>query len=59
MLILTRKIGEKILIGDGITVVVCQVSRGEVRLGIEAPADVRILREEIAGQQPPPRTTRY
>jgi carbon storage regulator len=47
MLILGRKVGDTILIGDGIKVVVLASDRGGVRLGIEAPADVTILRGEI------------
>jgi carbon storage regulator len=47
MLILGRKVGDTILIGDGIRVVVLACDRKGVRLGIEAPADVHILRGEI------------
>lgn len=48
MLVLSRKLGEKILIGDGIVMTVVKIDRNQVRLGIEAPADVPIYREEIA-----------
>ncbi len=47
MLILSRKVGEKIVIGDGITVVVSRVAGDRVTLGFEAPPDVRILRGEL------------
>jgi carbon storage regulator len=47
MLVLTRKIGERIRIGDTVTVQVLEVRGSQVRLGVEAPADIRILREEI------------
>jgi carbon storage regulator len=47
MLILGRKPGDSILIGDGIRIVVLACVRGGVRLGIEAPNDVTILRGEI------------
>jgi carbon storage regulator len=47
MLILTRKAGETIRIGDAIIVRVLEVRGNQVRLGVEAPADVRIYREEI------------
>lgn len=47
MLILGRKVGDSILIGDGIKIVVLACERGGVRLGIEAPNDVTILRGEI------------
>ena len=48
MLILTRKIGESILVGDNIRLVVLEIRGRQIRLGIEAPADVVVLREEIA-----------
>jgi len=48
MLCLARKPGEKIRIGDNIVVVVVAVRGQSVRLGIEAPAEVTVHREEIA-----------
>jgi flagellar assembly factor FliW len=48
VLILTRKIGESIIIGDNIRVVVLEVRGRQIRLGIDAPADIVVLREEIA-----------
>mgnify|MGYP002623394790 CR=1 FL=1 len=48
MLVLTRKVGERIQIGDDITVVVTKSSGNRVTLGIEAPKDVRIVRGELA-----------
>lgn len=47
MLILTRKVGESIVIGERIRVHVIEVRGQQVRLGIEAPADTRVFREEI------------
>ncbi|MDH0757739.1 carbon storage regulator CsrA [Pseudomonas juntendi] len=47
MLILTRKVGETIVINDTIRVTVMQVKGGQVRLGIEAPKDVSVHRQEI------------
>ncbi|MBA4158145.1 MAG: carbon storage regulator CsrA [Gemmatimonadetes bacterium] len=47
MLILSRKAGETILIGNGIRIIVLECDRRGVRLGIEAPDEVSILREEI------------
>jgi carbon storage regulator len=47
MLVLSRKIGESIHIGDDIVIVISQVSGGHVRLGIEAPRSVNVCREEI------------
>ena len=48
MLVLTRKLGEKILIGDDITITVVDIGKSRVKLGIEAPAGHRILRSELA-----------
>lgn len=48
MLVLGRKEGESILIEGGIRIVVVACDKGGVRLGIEAPAELRILRGEIA-----------
>jgi flagellar assembly factor FliW len=48
MLILTRKIGESILVGDDIRLVVLEIRGRQIRLGIEAPADIVVLREEIS-----------
>ena len=47
MLILTRKVGETLIIGDDITVTICAVKNSQVRVGIKAPKDVEIHREEI------------
>jgi carbon storage regulator len=47
MLVLTRRIGEKLFIGDDIEVIITDIDRGKVRIGISAPAGVRIDREEI------------
>jgi carbon storage regulator len=48
MLVLSRKLGEKILIGDSIVLTVVKIDRNQIRLGIEAPSDVAIYREEIS-----------
>lgn len=47
MLVLTRKQGEKIRIGVNIIISVLSTSDNQVKIGIEAPADMKILREEI------------
>lgn len=47
MLILSRKVGEEICIGDDIKLLVSSVDRYQVKLGITAPKDVVVLREEI------------
>ena len=54
MLVVSRKKGEKILIGDDIVIVISKVKGETVRVGIEAPLDIRILREECKDQPPPP-----
>lgn len=50
MLILSRRAGEAILLAGGIRVIVIATERGQVRLGIEAPPEVTILRQEIVDQ---------
>jgi carbon storage regulator len=47
MLILTRKLGEKITIGDDITVTLIEIKGAQVKLGIDAPKSVEIHRQEI------------
>lgn len=47
MLILTRKVGERIKVGQDIWISIEEVDRGKVRVGIEAPKQVPILREEV------------
>jgi carbon storage regulator len=48
MLVLSRKVGERIQIGENITIVVNRVVGNRVTIGIEAPSDVRIVRSELA-----------
>ena len=50
MLILTLKEGEKILIGDKITAMVVEIRGKQIRLGIEAPVYLLVLREKLAGK---------
>lgn len=47
MLVLTRKVGQRILIGENVAITVVRVSQGTVRLGIEAPPETPIVREEL------------
>ena len=47
MLVLSRKLGEKIFIGDNICITVVDIDRGKIRLGIEAPREVAIYRQEL------------
>ena len=56
MLVLSRHVGEKIIIGDNIIVTVVEVRGNCVRIGIEAPKDIPILREELLPKEIP--TTR-
>jgi carbon storage regulator len=53
MLVLSRKESERIKLGDSIVVTVVRVSGGKVRLGIEAPADMVILRDELSTRPAP------
>jgi carbon storage regulator len=48
MLVLSRKLGEKIVIGDNIVVTVVKIDRNQIRIGIEAPQEVPVYREEIS-----------
>lgn len=47
MLILTRRIGEKIKIGDDITIIILSITRYQIKIGIEAPRHIPVHREEI------------
>lgn len=47
MLVLSRKIGERVTIGDDIVVTVVQVGRDRIRLGFDCPPEVRVLRDEL------------
>ena len=59
MLVLSRKVGQRILLGDQITITVVRINGGGVRLGIEAPAELPVIREEMRDQvkSPPPSVT--
>ena len=50
MLLLTRRIGETIIIGDDVKITVVEVNGGQVKIGIDAPREISIVREEIAGK---------
>lgn len=58
MLVLTRKESERIRIGDEIIVTVVRIAGGGVRLGVEAPPDVRVLRSEIEDRDKRPEGSR-
>jgi len=50
MLVLSRKAGERILIGDEIAVTIVRIGSGNVRIGIEAPAGMSVMREELRAE---------
>jgi carbon storage regulator len=47
MLVLTRRIGEKLVIGDNVTVTILALKGNQIRVGIDAPLEVKVHREEI------------
>lgn len=51
MLVLSRKVGEKLLIGDGIVVTINRIVGQRVSVGVEAPPQVRIVRSELAHEE--------
>jgi carbon storage regulator len=53
MLVLSRKVGERILIGDNIAVTIVRLAQGTVRIGVEAPEDLPIVREELKSDPKP------
>jgi carbon storage regulator len=48
VLVLSRKVGERILIGDKIAVTVVKIGHGGVRIGVDAPTELAVVREELA-----------
>ena len=52
MLVLSRREGERIRLGDSIVVTVVRVRGDRVRIGIEAPSEIRVLREELDPKNP-------
>jgi len=47
VLILTRRVGEKLIIGENVTVTILGVKGNQIRIGIDAPSDVTVNREEV------------
>jgi carbon storage regulator len=58
MLVLCRRVGEKICIGGNICVTVVDIDRGKVRLGVEAPGDVLVMRQELVSRPGEPYSRR-
>ena len=58
MLVLSRKVGEQLLIGDSIVVTVVRIGPHDVRIGIEAPADIDVVRTELIETAGAPRIQR-
>lgn len=56
MLVLSRRERERIRVGDSIVITVVRLGRDRVRLGIEAPPEVLVLRDELESQHPPKRS---
>lgn len=54
MLVLSRKPGERIMIGDNIAVTIVRIGPNNVRVGIDAPRDMNIVREELCGKESVP-----
>ncbi len=54
MLVLSRKLGQSLRVGDGVRITVLKIDNNAVRIGIEAPEDVSIQRSEIAFELPEP-----
>lgn len=52
MLVVSRKVGERVWIGDQISVTIVRVAQGVVRIGIEAPSEMPIVREELRQNAP-------
>ena len=50
MLVLSRKVGERIVIGEEIRLTIVRIGAGGVRVGIEAPAHLNVVREELKGR---------
>ena len=56
MLVLSRKLGQRFQVGDEVQITIVKIDRNSVRIGIEAPGDVTVYREEIVPQES---TTEY
>ena len=54
MLLLSRRVGERLTINENIEIILMKIDKNHVRLGIEAPKDIRIIRNEIYDNYPKP-----
>ena len=59
MLVLSRKLGQSFHVGSDVRVTIVKIDRNSVRIGIQAPDEVPVQREEIAFELPQPRPRRY
>ncbi len=50
MLILSRKVGERVVIGQDISITILRVKGNQVRLGVDAPKNIAVQREEVSGR---------
>jgi carbon storage regulator len=50
MLVVTRKVGERIVVGDNVVITVVRIAGGMVRIGVEAPNDYTIVRRELINE---------
>jgi len=57
MLVLSRRLGQRFQIGEDVRITIVKVDRNSVRIGIEAPADVMVRREEILEESQEPETS--
>lgn len=47
MLVLSRKLGQKIIINENIVITIVDIARGKIRIGIDAPREIPVMREEL------------
>ncbi len=59
MLVLSRKLGQSFHVGSDVRITIVKIDRNSVRIGIQAPDDVSIQREEIAFEMPEPQARSY
>ncbi len=59
MLVLTRKATEEIRIGDDVVIKVIKTAKGTVKIGIDAPAHIRVVRGELVSELPEPSVSKH